>query len=499
MKRLLKRSTASISALVVLFVIAACTVQRSPVTGDRRAYGYSWEQEVKIGAQSDKQIVQQFGVYDNESLQNYVDEVAQDVLAKSDMRGEDTQAKYRNTEFTFRVLDSPVVNAFALPGGYVYVTRGLVSHMRNEAQLAVVLGHEIAHVAARHASQRAFEQQLGQLALIGGAVAGQELLGIPGQNILNLGSQAAQLLFLKYSRDDERESDKLGVEYAAKANYEAAEGADFFTTLKRISAQSGQAIPTWASTHPDPSSREDRIPEMAQQWREKGYKMTIQDTDQYMNELNNVIFGNNPRQGFTENGMFYHPELAFKFPYPQNWQLVNTPTAVQMVNQDQNAIMVFEIDGENNTPRASVEQFLNQDGVQGEGGSATSYNNLNGFEAVATAQTQQGAQVRIYMYSVSYDGNIYRFLTYTTSDQFNQYSDIFTQTAQGFDELNDSSILNIQPARLNVYRADRTAPFNSFLPENLPFELTPEDVAIANQVGLDETIEEGTWIKIPRQ
>lgn len=496
----MRRLQSYLLIFISLFVFSSsCTVQRSPVTGKKRAYGYSWEEEKQIGAQADKQIQQQYGVYDDESLQNYIDEVAQDVLANSDMRGEDVQEMYRNTEFTFRVLDSPVVNAFALPGGYVYVTRGLLSNLRNEAQLAVVLGHEIAHVAARHASQRAFEQQIGQLALIGGAVAGQELLGIPGQNILNLGGQAAQLLFMKYSRDDESESDKLGVEYAAKTNYEAAEGADFFTTLKRLSDQSGQSIPTWASTHPDPSQREQRIPELAERWREQGYEMNIEDLDQYMNEIDNIVYGNNPRQGFTEDGMFYHPDLEFKFPYPENWQLINTPTAVQIVNPDQNAIMIFQIDSQNSSAQASVQEFLSQEGVNAVNSSSASNNGLSGYEAVATAQTEQGADVKIYLYSVEYDGNIYRFLTYTLADQFDTYSDTFVQTSNGFDELNDSGILNIQPVRLNVYRANRTGSFQSFLPSNLPMDITAEDVAIANQVQLDETIEEGTWIKIPQQ
>ena len=307
MKKFKRWSSATVSAVVFLLVLSTCTVQRSPVTGNRRAYGYSWEQEKQIGAQSDEQIQQQYGIYDDQGLQNYLDQVAQDVLAHSDMRGQGTEKKYRNTEFTFRVLDSPVVNAFALPGGYVYVTRGLMANLENEAQLSVVLGHEIGHVAARHASQRAFEQQVGQLALIGGAVAGQELLGIPGGNILNLGSQAAQLLFLKYSRDDESESDKLGVEYAAKSNYKASEGAKFFGTLRRLSDQSGQSIPTWQSTHPDPSAREQRIPQLAQKWKSEGYEMNKVDSDEYMQQLDNIVFGDNPRQGFTENGVFYHP------------------------------------------------------------------------------------------------------------------------------------------------------------------------------------------------
>lgn len=140
--------------------------------------------------EADRQIQDQYGIYDHPRLEEYVNEVGRKVLEVSHMRREEADPKYRETDFHFRILDSPVVNAFALPGGYVYVTRGLMAHLQNEAQLAVVLGHEIGHVAARHASQRALEQQLGQIALLGGAIAGQELLGVPGGNILDLGSQS---------------------------------------------------------------------------------------------------------------------------------------------------------------------------------------------------------------------------------------------------------------------------------------------------------------------
>jgi predicted Zn-dependent protease len=176
---------------------------------------YSWEEEIKIGQDADPQIVAQYGIYDDPEITEYVNNLSNSVLANSHMRREGTDRKFRETEFYFKVLDSPVVNAFALPGGYVYFTRGLMAHLNNEAQLSVVIGHEIGHVAARHASQRALQQQLGQIAVIGGAVIGQELLGLPGASILDMSSQAAQLLFLSYSRDAERESDELGVEYSA--------------------------------------------------------------------------------------------------------------------------------------------------------------------------------------------------------------------------------------------------------------------------------------------
>lgn len=485
-------------AISVIF-LSFCVVQRSPVTGSKRAYGYSWEQELKIGKEADQQIQQQYGIYDDEELLNYVKEVGQEVLSVSHMRREDTDPKYRQTEFHFRVLNSPVVNAFALPGGYVYVTRGLLAHLENEAQLAVVLGHEIGHVAARHASQRAFEQQLGQIALIGGAVAGEELLGVPGQSVLQLGSQAAQFLFLSYSRDDERESDRLGVEYAAMKNYEAEDGAGFFSALNRISKQSGQSIPDWQSTHPDPAERASTIPELAQKWRDKGYEQNIEDTDEFMQKIDGIIYGNNPREGFAEEGTFYHPDLKFRFNYPSDWQVVNQPTLVGIVNKEQDAVSVMQIDGKSQSPQASVTEYVSQDGFSVKSQNKTRNNGLNAYEAVASATTEDGTPYRFYVYAVSYGGNIYRFVSYCVADKFANYLSSFENTSNSFASLTDQRILDIQPVRLQTTKADNPASFSTFLPNTLPLELKAEDIAIANQIELNETVEAGSWIKIPRQ
>ncbi len=201
------KSFLKITLLIVvttLFVPSCVSIQTSPVSGNKRAYGYSWQDELKIGKDADSEIIAQYGLYDDEELATYVSNLGNQLLEVSHFSREDTPSEYKNTDFTFRVLSSPVVNAFALPGGYVYVTRGLLAHLENEAQLMVVLGHEIGHVAARHASQRAAEQQFGQLAIIGGAVLGQSL-GLDGGNISQLSRQTAQLLFLSYRRDDERD------------------------------------------------------------------------------------------------------------------------------------------------------------------------------------------------------------------------------------------------------------------------------------------------------
>lgn len=485
------------SVLLILFV-GSCTVQKSPITGSKRAYGYSWQQELEIGKEADKQIQQQYGVYNDEQVQEYVERIGQEVLEVSHMRREDTDPKYRNTQFYFRVLNSPVVNAFALPGGYIYVTRGLLAHLKNEAQLAVVLGHEIAHVAARHASQRAFEQQLGQIALIGGAVAGEELLGVPGQSVLQLGSQAAQFLFLSYGRDDERESDQLGVEYAAMKQYEAEDGAGFFSALERISEQSGQSIPSWQSSHPDPSERAKRIPELAQQWEQKGYEQNIQNTDEYMNVINGIIYGQNPREGFTEDGNFYHPDLKFQFDYPDTWEIVNQPTLVAAVNQNQDAISLMQIDSEADSPEASVMNYVTQDGFTIQSQQPVQQSGLNGYEATAIATTEDGTRYKFLVYAVAYDGNIYRFTNYSLAQKFDDYQSYFKETSYSFAELTDQDKLNREPVRLQTQKLDRSQPLSAFA-DNLPTDITAEDVAILNQIESDTRIEEGSWIKLPRR
>ncbi|WP_138431895.1 M48 family metalloprotease [Fodinibius saliphilus] len=487
--------------LVVGLLISACSVQQSAISGSKRAYGYSWDQEKQIGKDADQQIQQQYGIYDNDELRAYVDNIGQEMLAVSHMNRPDTPSEYEGTDFYFRVLDSPVVNAFALPGGYIYVTRGLLSHLDNEAQLSVVLGHEIGHVIARHASQRAFEQQMGQIALIGGAIGG-ELLGLPGGDILGIGSQAAQLLFLSYSRDDERESDRLGVEYASLQQYKAAEGAQFFVSLERMSKQSGQSIPDWQSTHPDPGERAKSIPEIAEQWRAKGYEQTIENTDQYMGMLDNMIYGENPREGFTRNGNFYHPEMKFQFPYPDDWQVVNQRSLVAVVSKDQDAVSIMTLDGKSTRAEASVNEFLNQEGITTVRKEKAESNGLNVFRAEATGQTEDGTQLKFYLYAIEYEGSIYRFLNYTTVEKYEAYATSFDGITRGFRKLIDSDILNIQPVRLQAVKVNRTGTFQSFLPRNLErFSITvsPEDLAIMNQVGLDEQINVGTWLKFPSQ
>ncbi len=487
-----------VSILLILLVASSgCVIQKSAITGHKRAYAYSWSQEVQIGNQANDQVKQQYGLYDDPALAKYVSMIGDSVLDHSDLRGPNVEATYRNTPFHYQVLNSSVVNAFALPGGYVYVTRGILAALDNEAQLAMVLGHETGHVAARHGSQSALEQQAGQIALVGGAVVGQQVLGLPADQILQMGGMATQLLFLRYSRDDEREADRLGVEYSAKAGYKSSDASSFFATLKRMQEQSGQSLPSMLSTHPDPGDRQETIKKLADEWKAKGYKMTTEDQKKYYQKIDGMIYGDNPREGFSKNGMFYHPDLKFQFPVPNDWQIYNQSQEVILANKDQSAVMIMSVDT-NKTAQASVDVFLNQQGITTLKTNSTHKNGLSGFEGYATATTQQG-DVKLFLYAVSYNGNVYRFLDYTTPDKFDSVIGNFTNTAYGFASLTDNSILDIKPVQIQVIEVSSDTKFSDLLPKQLPMDIKPEDVAILNQVKLGDTISKGTLIKIPVQ
>lgn len=484
--------------LSVAFLASGCTRGMNPVTGNTRALGYTWEQEIELGREADQQIQQQYGVYDDDEVEAYVDEVARRVLAESHMRRPDTPAQFRDTEFTFRVLDSPIVNAFALPAGYIYVSRGLLAHLNNEAQLAVVLGHEIGHVAARHASQRAARQQLTQIGLLGGAVLGQSVLGgEAGGQILNLGGTAAQLISLSYSRGHERESDALGVEYSALAGYDAAEGSAFFTSLKRLQEQSGQSLPNWQSSHPDPGNREVRVQEMAEEWRSRT-SMTERNQEEYLHTIDGIIVGENPRQGFTENSTFYHPDLEFRFPVPSNFQVVNQARQVVLVGPDQEALMGLTFADED-TPEASARAFASQDGLEVLDQGTRRFNGITAQRVLAQAQQQNGGTVRVVSYFFEHKGTMLKFQALTSGNQYNTYRDTFVRTIEGFATLTERDKLNRQPTRLYRQEANRSAPFRSFVDTSaLPDDLSIDDLAIINQVGEDEQIEAGQMLKLPR-
>ena len=217
------------SSIIVIVFLLLDSCAKNPVTGKSELMLMSKDQEIAMGKQSDPEIVAFFGLYQDEKLQNFIKQKGKEMA---------TVSHRPDLPYEFKVVDSPVVNAFAVPGGFVYFTRGIMAHFNNEAEFAGVLGHEIGHITARHSAKQYSRAMLGQVGLVAGSIISPEFA-----QFADVAQQGLQLLFLKFGRDAESQSDKLGVEYSTKIGYDATEMADFFQTLDRLSSQSG-SVPT---------------------------------------------------------------------------------------------------------------------------------------------------------------------------------------------------------------------------------------------------------------
>jgi predicted Zn-dependent protease len=206
--------------------------------------------------------------------------------------------------------------------------------------------------------------------------------------------------------------------------------------------------------------------------------------------------GEDPRQGFVEGNVFYHPDLRFRFPVPRGFKVINQPTQVMMVESQNRAILGFTSTGERSLQTA-VSKFATQPGLKVVDRGSTRSGGLPAAFLIADAQMQKGQVVRLLAYFVEYRGAVYHFIGYTSPQLFGSLRNVFLQTMQGFSELDDPAILNRKPARLRIIRAPDSAPFRTFIPRDLPADIKPEDAAILNQVTLDERIERGRPLKIP--
>ncbi len=478
----------------VLFFLYGCVTDIVPATGERRYLGYTWQQETDIGKQASKEVTSLFGVYGDANLARYITEVGNRVLATSHLRRPGADEQVRATPVTFTVLDSPVINAMALPGGYIYVTRGMLAHLNNEDQLATVIAHEIGHVAARHAARQAWQQQIGQGLLLGGAVLSQGL-GLPAGNILNLGGMAAQLFLLRYSREDELEADRLGVEYAMAAGYDSREVIGLFQTLDRMQEKEGQSMPSFLATHPNPGDRIQRIRELTGAARDS---RTPNPDTRYLHAVEGLVLGEDPRQGFVQDNVFYHPDLGFRFPIPRGFKAVNQPSQVVMVEGQNRAVLGFTGTAESSA-EAAAAKLLSQRGLRVVERGSTRINGFPAVGALAEAQTQNGQIVTLITYFIEYRGKVYQFIGYAPQQLFGSFQSAFLQTIRGFAEIQDSRILARQPVRLTLLRVSRSAPFRELIPRALPATFTPEEAAILNEVDLNQEISPGKILKIPSQ
>jgi predicted Zn-dependent protease len=472
-----RRWTAILTTLAIGAVTAQCSM--NPATGKRELSLVSEAQEIAMGREADPQIVAQFGLYPDQELQRYVADLGARLAAASERP---------DLPWTFRVLDDPLVNAFALPGGFIYVTRGIMAHLDSEAELVGVLGHEIGHVTARHSASQISKSMLAQIGLVAGAIAAPEAAQAYG----GLAQQLAGLLFLKYGRDDERQADLLGVRYSVSAGFDPNAMLGVFDTLDRVSqAAGGGRLPGWASTHPSP---EDRTRRLAEAIDELGVRRDGLEVDRagYLQRLDGMIFGDDPRQGFFRNDTFYHPEMAFQLDFPSGWARQNSRQFVAAISQSQDAIVELRLAQETD-PEAAERSFFSQQGLRAGQSGPTRINGLAArtreFGVVDGAgQTTIVGRAAF----IEHQGRVFRLLGYQRANV--SHGAALSRSLESFAVLRDRKLLDVQPMRLQVVRAQGGAPFSE-QPAIRKSSLDASRLALINRTEPGVAIPGGTLIK----
>ena len=466
--------------LCLLYFVTGCAV--NPVTGEHQLMLLSEEDEIKLGRESDSQVVREYGVYKDARLTAYLDGMGKKLAKLSHRPG---------LPYEFKILDTPVVNAFAVPGGYVYFTRGILANLNSEAELAGVMGHELGHITARHSAQQYSRAQLAQLTL-GSAMMFSGTL----QVLAPLAQMGVGMLFLSYSRDNEREADDLGVAYSSRAGYDATHMGLFFETLERMNPTSDKSgLPEWFSTHPNPEDRIGAVQREAKKWQKdlglKNYKV---NRHAYLKEINGMVYGEDPREGFVENDVFYHPLLRFQFPVPPDWTLQNARAMVQMTSGKKDAAIMFMLSSAK-SPEQAARDFVQKNRARLMASDRKRINGLPAFRTVSKIMTNQGT-LEIMSGYVRKGGKVYEFHGLAPENVFRAYQPVFQKTMGGFKPLTNKRMLNRKPLRIQIVSAPRTGTLKQALMALGAPDRDLQSWAVMNGKTLDERVQAGTYLKI---
>ncbi len=439
----------------------------------------SESQEIEMGRAYADQIASSMPRYDDPGLQTYIEQIGLSLAATSERP---------DLPWSFIVLDDPSINAFAVPGGFLYVTRGILTHFNSEAELAAVLGHEVGHVTARHSVEQLSRQQL-----FGGLLGIGSILSEDIRNVSGLGAAAIGVFGLSHSRSDEHQADLLGVRYALRDLYDPREAVKVHTMLGRqTELRGGRGTPNWLATHPSSADRIARIHAQVDTIPQSVLAPTRILADQYLSHVDGMVFGINPRDGFFQGARFVHPELAFEFNMPDGWQTANLTEAVIAQSPDEDALIQLTLSGTSGHASAA-QAFFAGEGIQSRGVNRTTVNRLPATIGAFEAATENGPVSGVAGF-VDYNGQTYRLLGYTPTQKFGTYDNAFRTTIASFDRLIDQALLGVQPLRVNVETLPRSTTIAALVNQR-GSPITADELAIVNGVDTDTQLAQGAKIK----
>ena len=427
----------------VIALGAACAT--NPVTGKKQMTLLSEAEELAIGQQQDAEIRREMGVYDDVELQRYVNDIGQQ-LARNSHRP--------NLPWSFTIVDVPAINAFALPGGYVYLTRGIMAYLDDESELAGVLGHEIGHVTARHAAQAYTRQAQASIGLMVLSIF------VPStQPFTDLGATGLGVLFLRHGREAELEADRLGVEYGSGAGYDPAGVPRFLATLARVSALSERGMPNWLSTHPDPGMRVTRAEPVATKFGSAESKTV--NHDQYLDRIRGLVFGDNPKDGIVRGTEFVHPLLRIGVKFPDGWELTNTPSAVMAQEPGTQHFMVLQqVEqplGQGYRPQTSMPiadvaiAAMRKAGYANVDGTMQKINGNDAYVGVYRGNAKDVGKVMMRAAHIAIGRELYVVAGFAPEAEFPVVDRDIQAAARTFRQLSTQEASNIRPNRVEFY------------------------------------------------
>lgn len=470
--------------LAIAFMgLSSCST--NPATGRSQFTGLmSPQAEKSVGAEEHQKIIQQMGLYNNQTVQDYVSRVGQKIAANTE-RGDVT--------YQFFVIDDDMVNAFALPGGYVYVTRGLMALVNSEAELAAVLGHEIGHVTGRHSAER---YSRGVVTGLGVAVLGAAIDNSAAANAINTG---ADLWMRSYSRDQESEADVLGIRYLYQAGYDPFAMAEFLNSMRRESELqsklSGQSEPpAFFSTHPNTGNRVVLATQTAGTYSSNTRAVTGRDN--YLNVVDGMTYGSGVKEGIIQGETFIHPKIGFKFTAPSGFELINKPSEV-IARGAGGAVIVFDFNKVNQA--LSPAAFLTNVWMGGEVKGQVEPISINGMNAATTAfpGTVGGTPVSIRLIAIEWaPGNFARFQMAIPQGASAAQVDAFKRTTYSFKRLTPAEKSAVVDKRIKVVTASANDNVNT-LARRMPFkEYQTERFLILNGLEANENVKSGEKYKV---
>ena len=461
---------------------AACAT--NPATGNKEFSLMSESQEIALGEQMDKQVRQEMGIYNDPELQRYVEQIGLRLARVSERP---------NLPWHFAVVDEPAVNAFALPGGYIYLTRGILPFLDNEAQLAGVLGHEIGHVTARHSAQ--------QYTKATSASVGLTLLNIFVPESRPLGGLAESglgLLFLKYGRDDERQADSLGVQYSARNQWDPKGVAEMLTTLARLDEASGSSkgVPNWLSTHPAPADRVQEVQASVQQASATIAGAPALNEAEFLNRIDGVIFGDSPSEGIVRGNRFLHPQLRIGVDFPQGWEIQNSKTQVVAKDAQRDHYMLLQL-----VPNAqgSIQDVavrtMSRAGFRQVDGSPAQINGNNAYVGTWQGNMQGLGNVGVRTMHLQHGDNVYLLAGIAPANQFQSAERVFSSSLQTWRVLSAADAERIRPNRINLYTVRGNETWQSIAQRSGGI-VKPSTLAIMNDYEPNQPPRPGDRIKI---